>query len=120
MALTSPRFANDPRLQAAAMNNPPMRRGETGDSVGTLQQALYDLGYPLPISFATGTPDGIYGAETEATVRQFQTDQGIGRDGVAGHDTLGALDALFPPPPPPGPPRVKGSCWRQYIPTRIV
>jgi peptidoglycan hydrolase-like protein with peptidoglycan-binding domain len=119
MALTSPRFADNPRLQAAAMNNPPMRPGEAGDAVALVQQALSDLGYPMPISFAQGPPDGIYGSETEATVRQFQIDQGFppaGRDGRAGHDTLGRLDSLFPPPPTKRA-HFKGRCYRRYLPT---
>jgi len=60
MALTSPRFASNLRLQSAAMNNPPMRPGETGKAVALVQQALKDLGYRMPISFAKGVPDGIY------------------------------------------------------------
>jgi peptidoglycan hydrolase-like protein with peptidoglycan-binding domain len=117
MALTSPRFVDNMRLQAAAMNDPPMRPGETGDAVAIVQQALSDLGYPMPISFDTGSAHGIYGRETEATVRQFQIDQGFppqGQDGRAGRDTLGLLDSLFPPDPPQ-PPHPKGSCWRRYV-----
>jgi peptidoglycan hydrolase-like protein with peptidoglycan-binding domain len=86
-----------------------------------VQQALSDLGYPMPISFATGSADGIYGRETTATVRQFQIDQGFpasGQDGIAGRDTLRRLDSLFPPPSPPPVPRVKGTCWRTYLPVR--
>jgi hypothetical protein len=72
----------------------------------------------MPISFRGGKPDGIYGKETTAVVRQFQIDQGFspdGWDGRAGRDTLTRLDQLFPapkpvppkppPPPPPIPPR---------------
>jgi peptidoglycan hydrolase-like protein with peptidoglycan-binding domain len=103
MAVTSPRFANNARLQAASENNPPMGRGETGDGVAVLQQALADLGFNMPISFSQGSPDGIYGAETEATVRQLQQKQGLGQDGIAGRDTWAELDRLFTPPPPATP-----------------
>lgn len=101
MALRSPRFADNARLQAASENSPPMRPGETGEAVAILQQALVDLGFKMPVSFAKGGPDGVYGGETERTVRQFQAAQGFplsGQDGRAGHDTLGRLDQLFAGP----------------------
>ena len=103
MALTSPRFADSERLQRAADNNPPLKRPESGDAVKRLQQALADLGFKMPVSFAAGGPDGVYGEETERVVRQFQRDQKFpvsGQDGRAGHDTLGRLDQLFTAPVP--------------------
>src|SRR5262245_29840702 len=121
MPLTSPRFKDSARLQKAAENNPPLRIGEPkGDGVARVQQALSDLGYAMPITFAKGSPDGIYGKETAAVVQKFQKDQGFppsGWDGRAGRDTLTRLDQLFPPPvpvpprpplPPPIPPRRGG------------
>jgi Common central domain of tyrosinase/Putative peptidoglycan binding domain len=112
MALTSPRFAGNARLQAAATNSPPMKKNEADkEATQILQQALKDLKYKMPITFAKGGPDGIYGDETVRTVRQFQIDQKFppkGWDGRAGQDTLGRLDQLFaaptPPPTPPTPP----------------
>src|SRR4029079_12987281 len=110
MPLTSPRFKDSARLQKAAENNPPLKIGEPkGDGVARVQQALSDLGYAMPITFAKGGPDGIYGKETAAVVQQFQKYQGFppsGWDGRAGRDTLGRLDQLFPPPVPvpPRPP----------------
>jgi peptidoglycan hydrolase-like protein with peptidoglycan-binding domain len=105
MALRSPRFASNERLQRAASNSPPLRHGEVGEAVRLLQQALIDLGFPLPISVRRyGSPDGIYGDETAGRVREFQRKNGLTADGVAGHDTLGKLDALLPNPAPPLPP----------------
>ncbi len=113
MPLTSPRFASNARLQKAADNKPPLKIGEPkGTAVELVQQALVDLGYKMPITFAKGTPDGIYGKETAGIVRKFQVDQGFppsGWDGRAGRDTLTRLDQLFPgpkpiPPRPPLPP----------------
>lgn len=101
MALTSPRFADNQRLQQAAKNAPAMGRGESGPAVQIVQQALKDLGYPMPISFAKAgpggaPPDGIYGDETRAVVRQFQKDQTLpSKDGVVGEQTLGRLDQLL-------------------------
>lgn len=116
MALTSPRFARNQRLQAAAENKPALKAFDPDkDAVGLVQQALRDLRDPaigtLPVSFRTGIADGIYGAETVEAVKQFQRQKKLSPDGAAGHDTLHALDALFqakvpasPSPPPSEPP----------------
>ncbi|KAM3099726.1 peptidoglycan-binding protein [Phormidesmis sp. 146-12] len=96
VGLRSPRFRNNARLQAAANNKPPMRPGERGQAVQILQQALIDLKFPMPISTRRrGTPDGIYGAETTATVRKFQQRYGLKPDGIVGKNTLSRLDRLF-------------------------
>lgn len=101
MSLVSPRFVSIPRLQKAAENNPPLRKGEIGDGVKAVQQALVDLGYKMPVSLKLGVPDGIYGSETWSTVYTYQMHQGIGKDGITGHDTLERLDKQFPKPAPP-------------------
>jgi hypothetical protein len=107
--LESARLAGDRRLQAAFHNSPAMSAGEVNEGVKTLQRALREMGYPMPISFAkTGDADGIFGPETRTTVLQFQVDQAlIMREGIAGHETLGRLDELLggrPGPAPPVPP----------------
>jgi len=107
VVLRSPRFRNDSRLQSATNDRPPLRQGERGRAVQTLQQALIDLKFPMPISTRRrGTPDGIYGAETTATVRKFQQKYGLKVDGVVGRNTMSRLDRLFTsaPPSPPTPP----------------
>jgi len=102
MALRSPRFAGNARLQSAAQNAPPLRKGASGDAVRLLQQGLVDVGFPMPITTNQGRlpPDGIYGDETMNTVAKFQDREGLQRDGVAGHDTLHRLDELLAAPPP--------------------
>jgi peptidoglycan hydrolase-like protein with peptidoglycan-binding domain len=96
MTFRALRFQRCPKLLAAANNKPALRKGQTNDAVAVLQQALIDLGYPMPISTRkTGRPDGIFGAETEATVTEFQRSQGLSPDGVAGRHTLGRLDVLY-------------------------
>jgi len=94
MALKSLRFSRDLRLQKASENNPPLRRGATGDAVVAIQLALLDLGHPLPVTTGNGRrlPDGIYGAETERAVRAFQTRTSIGVDGSVGKQTLQKLE----------------------------
>jgi peptidoglycan hydrolase-like protein with peptidoglycan-binding domain len=101
-ALTSPRFADSERLQNAFRNRPPVVRGERGDAVARIQQALLDDGIPLPVSTRrTGRPDGIFGPETEAAVQVFQRSRGINDDGRVGHDTLTELGKVGTGPAPP-------------------
>jgi peptidoglycan hydrolase-like protein with peptidoglycan-binding domain len=97
MPLSAPRFAKSDRLQTASGNSPALRRGETSRGVTDLQRALLDLGFALPISTKNGAqpPDGIFGAETEGALKKFQASQSLTADGVAGRDTLGALDRIF-------------------------
>ncbi len=94
MALTSMRFAFDARLQQVSENNPTMKRGETGDPVASVQSALVDLGYKMPVTTNNGRrqPDGIFGAETESVVRQYQRTENLGADGIVGRFTLASLD----------------------------
>lgn len=93
--LRSNRLKNDSRLQRAFDNNPSMHKHEVNEGVKTLQRALRDLGYPMPITFKDGDADGIFGDETLATVKQFQSDQNIDDNGVVGRETLRRLDELF-------------------------
>lgn len=96
MPFMAPRLQRNARLDKAADNNPPLKRGETSDGVAVLQLALVDLGLPMPASTRSpGTMDGIFGAETERTVKAFQTANGLTVDGVAGRQTLGRLDSIY-------------------------
>jgi hypothetical protein len=63
----------------------PLKPGDTGTQVKTLQAALNALGYPV------GKPDGFYGPNTQAAVEQFQSAKGLTADGVVGPATLTAL-----------------------------
>jgi len=69
--------------------------GLTGEDVLSLQTALRDQGYEV------GELDGVFGAMTENAVIQFQTDQDLYVDGIAGNMTLtalyGAADGTVPP-----------------------
>ncbi|TYC53700.1 hypothetical protein FMN50_14750 [Rhodobacterales bacterium] len=114
MALTSDRFKNNARLQAAARNSPYMKWGERGEAVAMVQQAYVDLDFNLPNSKGPGGfMDGIFGQETYAVTRQFQAEQNdCGVDGIVGKDTLHRLDEIFRKMPggaqpvaplPPGP-----------------
>ena len=68
-----------------------LRRGDRGGSVSDLQQMLIDAGYDVGSSGA----DGIFGAGTEEAVLQFQSAQGLDADGLAGDNTIAALEAAL-------------------------
>jgi len=67
-----------------------LKLGAHGIAVGALQADLAALGYTdnrgKPLQ-----PDGHYGRNTEAAVMAFQSDHGLHSDGVAGKNTLDAL-----------------------------
>lgn len=62
-----------------------LRYRDQGDSVKQMQQALTALGY------TAGGVDGKFGPTTEKAVRQFQRDNGLSVDGLAGSATLTLL-----------------------------
>lgn len=64
-----------------------LRINSSGADVLKMQQALIFLGYDVKA-------DGKYGSATAAQVMQFQKDQGLTQDGVAGNKTLTRLYAL--------------------------
>ena len=59
-----------------------------GADVRALQNAMNALG------FACGAADGIFGAFTEGAVRDFQSNTGLGADGIVGLETVRAIDGL--------------------------
>lgn len=59
--------------------------GVTGPLVNEVQQALKDRGY------YTGNVDGIFGTGTYEAILNFQRDNGLTPDGIAGASTLSAL-----------------------------
>ena len=62
-----------------------LKKGSKGNEVKELQNKLNALGYDC------GKADGIFGAKTEAAVKQYQKDTGLTVDGMAGPKTLEAL-----------------------------
>lgn len=102
MAITSPRFIGNKRLERAAENRPPIAKGEKNRvAVAILQKALVDLGYRMPRSTKLGgAMDGIFGIETFQTVRKFQRENGLVNaaghsDGIIGRNTMSILDKLL-------------------------
>ena len=125
--LSSPRLAGNQRLERAFDNNPAIHIGESGEAVRLLQETLVDDGFALPRSTrSTGALDGALGQETFDVLREFQAKHGLDADGVAGRQTLRAMDAiaaarpLLKPRPgqPPATVELPGvwrSCFREAI-----
>lgn len=61
--------------------------GSSGEEVRKMQNALINAGYDVG---STGA-DGVFGANTLAAVKKYQTDNGLAVDGIAGNNTLGML-----------------------------
>ena len=59
-----------------------------GDDIAALQQRLLDMG------FDSGRADGIFGAQTDRALRDFQRNVGLADDGVCGPTTFKALNRL--------------------------
>lgn len=71
--------------------------GSQGSEVKKLQNALNQAGYSLNV-------DGIYGRETEAAVRDYQSKNGLAVDGIAGNKTQTSLYGAAAPSDPQNPP----------------
>jgi len=67
-----------------------LQRGAEGPEVAALQARLAELGFFVPQT------DGRYGAVTAQAVMAFQKSAGLGRDGIAGPNTLAALETAGP------------------------
>lgn len=68
-----------------------LKRGNSGDRVRSLQASLKQAG------FDPGAFDGSFGPGTEAAVIAFQKSEGLLADGIAGVETLGALQEEIRP-----------------------
>jgi N-acetylmuramoyl-L-alanine amidase len=62
----------------------------SGDDVLALQERLLQLGYNA------GRPNGVFGAQTEHALRDFQRDYGLTVDGMCGTETVRAFGRLSP------------------------
>lgn len=93
--LSSPRFSRMLDLEAVYDDEALVQEGSTGRGVQAIQQALYDLGFPLPNYGA----DGDFGGETKAALKAFQrANPPLVDDGQVGPLTMAALDARFAAP----------------------
>ncbi len=69
-----------------AGNYTTLRLGSRGDRVRSMQNALINLG------FLKGKADGVFGNMTLASVKAFQSSNKLTVDGIAGRQTLSALE----------------------------
>ena len=98
-----------PTTTTTAPPPPSYRIGDTGAEVQFIQQRLIDLGFWLPAA------DGTYGSVTAQAVMAFQKAHGLGRDGVAGPQTLAALQTAGPVGPREGGDHVEIDLERQLM-----
>jgi N-acetylmuramoyl-L-alanine amidase len=82
-ALDEARWRLGDRTLSHVVNHP-----YVGDDVAALQQRLLEMG------FDPGRCDGIFGARTDAAMREFQRNVGLAADGILGPTTLDALQRL--------------------------
>ena len=87
-----------------------LRPGDTGPRVAALQQRLTTLGY------WNGTADGTYGHVTAQAVLALQKNAGLTRDGMAGPQTMAALEqGVLPTVGPGAPDRVEIDLAKQLL-----
>ncbi len=97
MELRSPIFANQTRLEMSIKNGCPLTKGDWGDAVLRIQQALIELGFSLPRSTRNGAtpPNGLFDHETVARIVDFQRIVGLPPTGSADARTLDRMDMLL-------------------------
>ena len=90
--ITSPRFSLIEDLEAAFDGERDVQINDTGRGVQAVQQALYDIGFSLPVHGA----DGRFGPETQAAVRAFQrANPPLTDHGRVDRATMRALNTRF-------------------------
>ena len=72
----------------------PVRRGDRGPSVFTLQRQLNRITKDYPF-FGTLTPDGIFGEQMAETVKRFQRQFSLTADGVVGRQTWYKISYIY-------------------------
>lgn len=78
-----------------------LRRGNRGEQVKQLQQALVRLGFMTQAQMNTGP--GIFGPRTDRALRAFQQSKGLGVDGIYGPRSQSALRSALGGTAPIGP-----------------
>ena len=73
----------------------PLRIGSSGNLVRTLQIELNRIGDNYPAIKKISSPDGTFGAETEAAVLEFQKIFNLARDGVVGKSTWYKIKSIY-------------------------
>lgn len=84
------------RARSNSACQPMIRKGSSGEAVKLLQTLLAEKGYSPTSSWVNwkwGGSDalGTFGSETVEAVKAYQSDEGLGADGVVGPSTWKAL-----------------------------
>ena len=90
-------IVNNAPVQGITSSYPgtPLRRGTTGPGVVTVQVMLNRISQNYPAIPKIPQVDGIFGAQTEASVRRFQEIFNLTADGIVGRATWYALVRLY-------------------------
>ena len=90
-------IVNNAPVQGITSSYPgtPLRRGTTGPSVVTVQVMLNRISQNYPAIPKIPQVDGIFGAQTEASVRRFQEIFNLTVDGIVGRATWYAMVRLY-------------------------
>ncbi len=86
------RLGSEPQLQKAAANVGLLSRDSKGPGVAQVQDLLASIGFKMPKSIKKQGADGIFGAETESAVKEFQRRKGLKPDGIVGPRTIEMLE----------------------------
>jgi peptidoglycan hydrolase-like protein with peptidoglycan-binding domain len=87
----SARFSGDKKLEDIFRNNGLIGQSSSGLTVIKMQQALVEMGYPLP----KHKVDGKFGPETEAALRMFQRNEKIPESGLFDQKTIVKFQERF-------------------------
>ena len=84
------------RIEAIPESYPgtPLRRGDSGTAVRTLQRQLNRIAQAYPF-FGTLSVDGVFGAATEEVVKKFQKQFSLTVDGVVGRVTWYKISYIY-------------------------
>ena len=90
-------IVNNAPVQGITSSYPgtPLRRGTSGPSVVTIQTELNRISQSYPAIPKISPVDGIFGAQTEASVRRFQEIFDLEPDGIVGSATWYALVRIY-------------------------
>ena len=73
----------------------PLRQGSTGDAVRAIQTQLLRIRQNYPLIPNIGSADGVFGAQTTAAVRTFQSIFSMTTDGVVGAATWYRISFIY-------------------------
>ncbi len=80
--------------EARTLYSEPLRRGDFGPDVKTVQYYLDFIALFRP-EIPRVVPDGIFGGNTERAVRAFQENFGLREDGIVGRNTWNWLQSIY-------------------------